>query len=105
MRQPGDEDTTRTYELAAAHCFFLHQRTDFLPTIYDENNEVPLWNDATDLAYLVRRWLPDDEGRHLMAARAHHRAVPAYSIPERASSVLLEIKKVIHEHKMRRSEI
>ena len=27
--QPGDMDTTRTYELAAAHCFFIHRRTDF----------------------------------------------------------------------------
>ena len=97
VRQPGDEDTTRTYELAAAHCFFLHQRTDFVSTLYDEQTEVPLWDDATDLADLIRRWLPDEEGRRAMAARAHSRAVPAYSIPQRAASVLQEIKKFIHK--------
>jgi hypothetical protein len=61
--QPGDEDTIRTYELAAAYCFFLHQRTDYVATVYDERSEVPLWSDATDLASLVRRWLPDEPGR------------------------------------------
>lgn len=94
-RQPGDEDTTRTYELAAAHCFFLHQRTDFVATIYDEHSEVLLWSDATELASLVRRWLPDEAGRRAMAARAHLRAVPAYSIPQRAVSVLQHIEQLI----------
>jgi spore maturation protein CgeB len=95
VKQPGDEDTTRTYELAAAHCFFLHQRTDYLATVYDEQNEVPLWGDATELASLVRHWLPDEAGRRSMAARAHARAVPAYSIPQRAASILQHIQQLI----------
>ena len=95
VKQPGDEDSTRTYELAAAHCFFLHQRTDYVSTVYDEQNEVPLWGDATELASLVRRWLPDETGRRSMAAKAHARAVPAYSIPQRAASVLQHIKQLI----------
>ena len=95
VKQPGDEDTTRTYELAAAHCFFLHQRTDYVATVYDEQNEVPLWSDAAELASLVRRWLPDEAGRRSMAARAHARAVPAYSIPQRAASVLQHIEQLI----------
>jgi len=99
VRQPGDEDTTRTYELAAAYCFFLHQRTDFVATVYDERSEVPLWDDATELANLVRRWLPDDAGRQLMAARAHQRAVSAYSIPQRAASVLQYIEHLIETRK------
>lgn len=90
-RQPGDEDSTRTYELAAAHCCFLHQRTDYIQTIYDEATEVPLWTDAAELAALVQRWLPDEAGRRRLAAQAHARAVPAYSIPQRAVSVLEQI--------------
>lgn len=95
VRQPGDEDTTRTYELAAAHCFFLHQRTNYVATVYDENSEVPFWSDPAELARLVRRWLPDPEGRLEMARRAHARAVPAYSIPARASSVLRHVEALI----------
>jgi hypothetical protein len=97
VRQPGDEDTTRTYELASAYCFFIHQRTDFVATVYDEKTEVPFWEDANDILSLLHRWLPDEEGRRAMAARAHARAVPAYSIPSRATSILLEIEKLIRE--------
>jgi glycosyl transferase family 1 len=99
-RQPGDEDTTRTYELAAANCFFLHQRTDYVTSIYDQHTEVPMWNDAAELAALIKRWLPDLAGRQLMAARAHARAVPAYSIPQRAVSVLQHVSKVIDERRV-----
>jgi spore maturation protein CgeB len=56
---------------------------------------VPLWNDANDLVNLVRRWLPDEEGRRSMAARAHARAVPGYSILQRAASVVEHIKGLI----------
>lgn len=87
VRQPGDEDTTRTYELAAAYCFFLHQRTDFVSTIFDENTEVPFWDDSLELANLVKKFLPLDIKRSEMAARAHERAVPAYSIPYRALQI------------------
>jgi hypothetical protein len=95
VEQPGDEDTIRTYELAAAQCFFLHQRTEFVATVYDERTEVPLWGDAQELASLVRRWLPDDAGRRDMASRAHARAVPAYSISQRALSVLRHVEALI----------
>ena len=77
-RQPGDEDTIRTYELAAAQCFFLHRRTDYVQTVFDERTEVPLWDDARELAALVRHYLPRDRERRMMAAAAHARAVPEY---------------------------
>jgi glycosyltransferase involved in cell wall biosynthesis len=95
VKQPGDEDTTRTYELAAAHCFFLHQATDYVRSVYDENTQVPLWKDSRELVGLVHRWLPDDAGRKAMSASAHARAVPAYSIPERAKTILHHIEQVI----------
>jgi spore maturation protein CgeB len=95
VKQPGDEDTTRTYELASAFCFQLHQRTDFVAAIFDEKTEVPLWSDPAELAALVRRWLPDEAGRRAMAAKAHARAVPAYSIPQRAASVLEHVRQLI----------
>lgn len=85
--QPGDEDTTRTYELAAAGCFFLHRRTAYVRTIYDEQSEVPMWDDAEELAELIGKYLPIESRRREMAARAHARAVPAYSIPSRATEI------------------
>jgi spore maturation protein CgeB len=88
VRQPGDEETTRTYELAAACCFFLHRRTEYVQKIYDEKTEVPMWDSPVELVDLIHYYLPRERERREMAAAAHARAVPAYSIPGRAAQVL-----------------
>lgn len=85
--QPGDVDTTRTYELAAAHCFFIHRRTDYARSLYGED-EVPMYEDATELAGLIRHYLARDDERARMAAAAHRRAVPAYSLDARAAEIV-----------------
>ena len=95
VRQPGDEDTTRTYELAAAYCFFLHRRTPFVETVYDEDTEVPMWSTPEELAQKVLHYLPLESERQTMAKAAHERAVPSYSIPGRAEQVLQHIRQAI----------
>lgn len=90
QHQPGDVDTTRTYELAAAQCFFIHQRTDFARGLYTED-EVPMFDDASELADHIRQYLPKEELRTRMASAAHRRAVPAYSIDARAAEVVAKI--------------
>ena len=90
--QPGDEDTTRTYELAASYCFFIHRRTDYVQTVYKENVEVPYYENAQELAKLVRHFHARDEERRKMAAAAHARAVPYYSIDARARQVAAQIQ-------------
>lgn len=87
-RQPGDVDTSRSYQLAAAQCFFIHRRTDFIKTIYDERSEVPMYDHAGELAEQILYYLGRDERRHAMVAAAHARAVPAYSFDARATEVL-----------------
>jgi hypothetical protein len=86
-RQPGDEDSTRTYELAAAHCFFIHRRTDCVRKLYDEASEVPMYDTADELAEKITHYLPLADERSRMAAAAHRRAVPAYSIDARAEVI------------------
>ena len=98
VQQPGDEDTTRTYELAAAGCFFLHRRTPFVQTVYDEATEVPMWDDAEELALLVKKYLPLESERRAMALRAHARAVPEYSIQKRGEQVLALIRAALKKH-------
>ena len=93
-QQPGDEDSTRSYELAAAGCFFLHRRTPHIQSVYSEDNEVPMWSDANELAELIRHFLPLDDTRRRMAARAHSRAVPAYSIDARAR----QVAQILRQH-------
>lgn len=87
-RQPGDEDTTRTYELAAAHCFFVHRRTPYVETLYSEEDEVPMYDDADELAEKILYFLAHSTERVRMAAAAHQRAVPAYSLDARADEIV-----------------
>lgn len=88
QRQPGDEDSTRTYELAAAHCFFIHLRTDFVKTLYSELEEVPMYDDVDELAGKILHFLTRPAERKRMAEMAQRRAVPAYSIDSRASEII-----------------
>jgi hypothetical protein len=85
---PGDEDTTRSYELAAAHCFFLHQRTPYIQRVYDESIEVPMFEDAKELAAHVRHFLARSDVRLHFSAGAHARAVPAYSMDARVADIV-----------------
>jgi spore maturation protein CgeB len=87
QRQPGDVDTTRTYELAAAHCFFMHCRTDYAAKLY-EADEVPMYDDAAELAQHVLYYLAHEQERQRMATAAHRRAVPAYSLDTRAAQIM-----------------
>ena len=88
VRQPGDEDTTRTYELAAAHCFFIHRRTEYVRTLYDEATEVPMYDTAEELAEKIRYYLPRPDQRLRMSKQAHQRAAPAYSVDSRADEIV-----------------
>ncbi|MFM1989933.1 MAG: hypothetical protein RJA99_2890 [Pseudomonadota bacterium] len=82
-RHEGDVDSTRTYELAAAYCFFLHRRTQYVEQIYSPEHEVPTWDSPEELAQLIIRFLPDEASRRAYAERAHRRAVPHYSLDAR----------------------
>lgn len=103
--QPGDEDTTRTYELAAAHCFFIHSRTGLAQSLYDEATEVPMFGDAGELAKEVLHYLPREHDRRAMADLAHARAVPAYSLDSRAAEVLEHVQRCAAEARGRVGQI
>lgn len=93
--QPGDVDTTRTYELAAAHCFFIHRHSDYVRQLYTDQ-EVPTFHNGKELAQQIMHFLPQPELRRQMALAAHQRAVPAYSLDSRARDIIEIIKHTIH---------
>ena len=99
QRQPGDEDSTRTYELAAAHCFFIHRRTQYAQTLYDESSEVPMFDTAEELGEQVLHYLDRPEARQRMATAAHVRAVPAYSLDARASEIVSILAETLERRK------
>jgi glycosyltransferase involved in cell wall biosynthesis len=89
---PGDVDTTRTYELAAAQCFFIHKRTDYVRQLYDEQCQVPMYGCGEELAEKIRYFLSKPEERLRMAAAAHKRAVPDYSLDRRAEEIVVLLR-------------
>lgn len=95
VQQPGDEDTTRTYELAASNCFFIHHRTNFVRTLYDEKTEVPMYDSPEELVEKIIYYLPLAEKRDQMAKAAHARAVPAYSCDRRAYDVVAVLSSIL----------
>lgn len=88
VRQPGDEDSTRTYELAAAHTCFIHRRTSYVQSLYDEETEVPMFDDAEELAGKILHYLERPAERARLAKQAHARAVTAYSLDARAAEII-----------------
>lgn len=94
-QQPGEVDTTRTYELAAAGTFFLHRRTPYVGTVYEEGVESDFWEDPGELVAKIRHYLPRTEDRKRMALAAHLRAVPAYSITSRAREIVAHLEALI----------
>jgi Glycosyl transferases group 1 len=93
-QQPGDEDSTRTYELAAAGVFFLHRRTGYVRQVYFEGKEVILWGNSAELIAEIRRYLPLESRRRAIALAAHRRAVPAYSVEARAAEIMRQISSM-----------
>lgn len=97
--QPGDVDTTRTYELAAAHCFFIHRRTEFVSGLYGDV-EVPMFDDASELASKINYYLNNEDERKSIALSAHQKAVPAYSNDSRAAEIISILQSKLNEIKL-----
>ena len=88
---PGDVDTTRTYEYAAAFTTFIHVETPILREIYTAE-ELPSYRNADDLASTIVKLHGDDGLRAHYARAAHQRAVPAYSLNARAQTLLAMLR-------------
>ena len=90
---PGDEDTTRTYELPAMGAFVIHRRTERARSLFDEDSEMPMFDSPQELAEQIRRGLADPDRREAMRRRAQERAVPRDSLDNRAAEFIGILKR------------
>ena len=93
-KQHGDVDSSRTYNIPAGNCFVIHRRTDFVKTVFDEDKEMPMFDDAAELADKIIFYLSQPELRNSFAKAAHARAVPAYSLDNRAAQIVEHLKSL-----------
>jgi spore maturation protein CgeB len=63
----GESLSPRAYELAACGVFHLSDYRSEVAEVFGD--VVPTFTTATEAEALIRRWLPDDEGRANVAAQ------------------------------------
>ncbi|HTU44714.1 MAG TPA: glycosyltransferase [Bryobacteraceae bacterium] len=83
-----DETTTRTYEIPACGGFMLHERTEEVLTLYEENREVVCFSSADELASKIDHYLKHPSQAKKIAEAGYRRAVPNYSYDHRVRQIL-----------------
>jgi spore maturation protein CgeB len=83
-----DETTTRTYEIPACRGFMLHERSDELHSLFDEDSEVVCFDSPHELAAKIEHYLAHPIERAAIARAGYVRCVPAYSYDTRMAEIL-----------------
>jgi spore maturation protein CgeB len=83
-----DETTTRTYEIPACAGFMLHEHTQELQRLFEEDKEVACFGSGRELAEKIEFYLAHPEQRKAIASAGHARCVPAYSYDHRVAQIL-----------------
>ena len=84
----ADLVSTRTFEIPACGGFMLHIENEEIHEFFDAGTEIDTFACVEELASKIAFYLTHDSVRREMAARAHRRAVPAYSYEVRAGEML-----------------
>ncbi len=91
-RRPGASDddriTSRTFHIPACGSFMLHERTDELLEIFEENVSVACFGDVEELVATVRRYLAEREERERIARAGCEVVRAGHSWDHRIAAIL-----------------
>lgn len=84
----GDLITARTFQIPACGSFMLHERTSEVVQYFEEGHDAEFFEDGTELANKVEKYLADASQRDATAWNGRNRSIGSdYSIDERMSHV------------------
>lgn len=84
----GDAITSRTFHIPASGGFMLHERTDEVLAIFEEDASIATFDGADDLIAQVQRWLADDAARERVARCGLEVVRRAHSWDNRIATIL-----------------
>lgn len=84
-----DKTTSRTFQLAGMGAFMLHERTDDLLELFEEDREVVCFDGPEEMAEKITEYHAQPEVRAKIAAAGRERAIASgYSVDARAQVIL-----------------
>lgn len=84
----GDQTTMRSFQIPACGVFMLHPRTAEAESLFADGKEAVFFSTEAEMVALVDQYLSDEAGRKRIAKSGRARAVPAYSVDERARVIV-----------------
>jgi hypothetical protein len=88
----GDRITSRTFHIPASGGFMLHERTEELLALFEEERSVACFASPDEMAAQTHRWLADREGRRCMATAGSALVRAAHSWDHRIAQLLAHHK-------------
>ncbi len=85
---PGDDDTTRTYELPAMGAFVIHRRTAYVASLFEERLEMLMYGDAIELAEHIHWAIRNPDSRRSIRVAAQRRCIQRDSLDQRAKALV-----------------
>lgn len=83
-----DVTTTRTYEIPACGGFMIHERTDEVLDLFEEDKEIVCFSSVEELAEKIDYYLKHPDERKAIASAGYNRCVPDYSYDSRIAEIL-----------------
>ncbi len=96
-KYPGDEDTTRTYELPAMGIAMVHRRTAYVESLLEDGSDAILFDNGEEMAEGALRLLADADLRRNLRRNGYRTIVPRHSMDARARDVSSAIARRVEE--------
>ena len=90
----GDKITSRTFHIPGTGGFMIHERTEEIVQYFEEDKEIVLFSEVSELIEKIKYYLNHDSARKSIAESGHQRALKEHSLDHRARLLISKIEKL-----------